>query len=190
MPYSKSGKYMSLAQAMTHWHPYAYEKLQEVAKTYNAYITYKDLGDHVMEVTGITYKATYRWVGKLLGPIVHHCIEDGYPPLTALVVHQDDQSVGEGYDENFRALGIPVPPKSDMAAKLAILDKHAADARYQCYKRFGAELPPGGGEPTLTPKLRAARDAKMAKLKAEQRGPACPIHFQELPANGRCDQCE
>lgn len=180
---------MSLNQAMKYWHPVAYDRLQEVAKTYNAYITYKDLGDHVMEVTGITYGATYRWVGKLLGPIVHRCIKDGYPPLTSLVVHQDDHSVGEGYDENFRALGIPVPPKTDMATKLAILDEHAAVARFQCYRYFGAELPAGGGEPTLTPKIRAARDAKIAKAKAEQPRPVCPTHFIELPVSGVCEMC-
>jgi hypothetical protein len=190
MPYDRDGKFLSLNEAMKYWLPVAFDKLVEVAKTYDAYITYKDLGDHVMEITGISYGATYRWVGKLLGPIVHRCVRDGLPPLTSLVVHQDDQSVGEGYDENFRALGIPVPTSEDLEAKLAILDDHAAASRLECYKFFGAELPPGGGVPTLTPRIRAARDAKRAKAKAEERRPVCPIHFIELPVSGVCEMCD
>jgi hypothetical protein len=160
VPYANNGKFMGLNQAMKYWQPVAYARLQEVAKTYNAYITYKDLGDHVMAATGITYNWNYQWVGKLLGPIVHRCRKDGYPALTSLVVRQEDQSVGLGYDENLRAEGLPVPPDDDLATKQTILDEHAALARYQCYKFFGAEMPPDGGKPTLTPMVRAAKETR------------------------------
>ena len=190
MPYDNDGNRYKLDAAMEQWIPIAIERLVDVANTYDGYITYKDLGNHVMAATGIMYDATYRWVGGLLGPIVWHCIEKGWPPLTSLVVHQDDQSVGEGYDENFRALGISVPSSDDLAAKLAILDDHAAASRLECYKFFGAELPPGGGLATLTPKIRAARDAKRAKAKAEAPPKLCPVHNIALPATGRCDECD
>jgi len=54
----------------------------------------------------------------------------------------------------------PVPPDDDLATKQAILDEQAALARYQCYKFFGAEMPPDGGKPTLTPMVRAAKEKR------------------------------
>ncbi|HKP42106.1 hypothetical protein [Mycobacterium sp.] len=176
---------MSLAAALEQLVPVAFEKLKQTAKTYNAFVTYKELGDAAKEATGIRYDATYRWVGKLLGPIVWRCKEEGLPPLTSLVVHADDHSVGEGYDEVFRAAGLPVPEGSD---KIAQLDDHAAASRLECYRHFGAELPPDGGVPTLTPKIKAARDAsKSSKPRPLQ---FCEIHNIALPATGRCDECD
>jgi hypothetical protein len=125
-------------------------------------------------------------VGKLLGPIVWRCKDEGLPPLTSLVVHADDHSVGEGYDENFRATGLPVPEGPD---KIAKLDDHAAAGRLECYRYFGAELPEGGGVPTLTPKIKAAREQRRRK-EPPKRGPVCPVHFIELPLSGRCERCE
>lgn len=187
MPYDKDGNSVSLADAMELYVPFAFEKLKETAKTYGAFMTYKELGDYVKTSTGIGYDATYRWVGGLLGPIVWMCVEQHLPPLTSLVVHSDDQSVGEGYAENFRALGLPVP---EGPGKLDVLDDHAARSRFECYRFFGAEIPPEGGGPMLTPRIKAARDARKLKAKAEAPPKLCPVHRTVLPATGRCDDCE
>ena len=42
------------------------------------------------------------------------------------------------------------------------LDMHAAEERLRCYQSFGADLPPGGGRPALTPQI-AARRAWLAR---------------------------
>lgn len=185
MPYDKDGKFMSLAAALDQLVPVGFEELKRTAKTYNAYVTYKELGDAAKAATGIRYDASYRWVGKLLGPIVWRCREEGLPPLTSLVVHADDHSVGEGYDEVLRAADLPVPEGPD---KLAELDDHAAESRLECYRYFGAELPPGGGVPTLTPKIKASREARKATAPKPLR--FCPVHNIALPATGRCDECD
>lgn len=187
MPYDKHGNSVSLAEAMEQYVPLAFEELKKTARTYGAFVTYKELGDYVKTATGIGYDATYRWVGGLLGPIVWMCVEQGLPPLTSLVVHSDDQSVGEGYAENFRAAGLPVPEGPD---KLDILDDHAAKSRLECYKFFGADIPPGGGVATLTPRIKFARDARRAKAKAEAPPVLCAVHRTVLPATGRCDYCD
>jgi hypothetical protein len=70
------------------------------------------------------------------------------------------------------------------------LDDLAAVARVECYRFYGAEPPPGGGEPALTPRAKAARDAKKATAKAAEPAKVCPVHFITLPASGICDECE
>lgn len=124
-------------------------------------------------------------MGSLLGPIVRRCKEEGWPPLTALVVPADDHSVGAGYEEVLRAAGEPIPEGED---KLAELDEHAPAARLDCYRHFGAELPEDGGVPTLTPRVKAARQAKKAAEPKPEK--LCPIHHLVLPSSGRCDQCD
>ncbi|KAA0098888.1 hypothetical protein CIW49_13500 [Mycolicibacterium sp. P1-18] len=187
MPYDKDGNSVSLANAMELYVPVAFEELKQTAQTYGAFMTYKQLGDYVTTSTGIGYDATYRWVGGLLGPIVWMCVEQNLPPLTSLVVNSHDQSVGEGYAENFRASGLPVPEGPD---RLDILDDHAAASRLECYRFFGAELPFNGGIPMLTPRIKAARDVKRLKAKAEAPPKLCPVHRTVLPTTGRCDDCE
>jgi hypothetical protein len=70
---------------------------------------------------------------------------------------------------------------------------HAAVERLRCYRHFGAVLPPGGGEPALTPpvaalRARAADRARRARYAAS--GPArCPTCNLVLPVTGSCDTC-
>ncbi len=148
MPYDKDGEYMSLDAAIKAFLPVAFDELVRTAKVYNAVITYKELAQKVKEATGIRYDAQLYWLGKLLGPLVARCAREGLPPLTSLVVHADG-TVGSGYREVLEVAGEQVPDNLDL------LDDHAAAARLECYKFFGADLPPGGGVPTLTPQARA-----------------------------------
>ena len=183
MPYDRDGKYMSLDAAIEAFLPIAFEQLVRTAKVYNAVITYKELAQAVKDATGIRYDAQLYWVGKLLGPLVWRCVEQDLPPLTALVVHAQG-TVGTGYSEVLEALGLPMPEDPEA------LEDHAAAARLECYRYYGAELPPGGGEPSLTPAVRAAREAKRAKARAEAPPELCPIHFVTLPVTGVCDMCD
>lgn len=188
MPYRADGSYLSVNDALAIWHPVAIDTLQQTAKKYGAFVTYKDLAEHVKATTGITYDAKYYWVGALLGTVVVRCHKEGWPALSSLVVHTDDQSVGEGYAEVLRVTGETVPEGLDRAGRLAFLDDHAAAARFECYTFFGAELPEGGGGPVLTPRITAARRFKKA-AEAEP-APLCPIHRTTLPKTGICDDCD
>ncbi len=181
MPHDRDGNYVKMVDALEKWIPVAFDRLVEVAKTYNGFITYKELTNAVQEATGVTHKAVLsNWSGSLLEPIVIRCRRENLPPLTALCV-KEDGTVGDGYRAVLREAGLPIP------TDLAELDDHAAIARLQCHQFFGAALPPGGGEPTLTPRARAARERK--KVTEPQPPKLCPIHFIQLPATGICDSC-
>jgi hypothetical protein len=182
VPYDKDGNYMSLDAAIDVFLLVAFDELVRTAKVYNAVITYKELAQKVKEATGIRYDAQLYWLGRLLGPLVARCAKEGLPPLTSLVVHAEG-TVGAGYREVLEVAGEPVPDDLD------VLDDHAALARLECYKFFGAELPPGGGKPTLTPRAKAARDYKRAQAKRDEPPKVCPTCFTVLPATGICDNC-
>ena len=182
VPQDRDGNQVRMAFALEQWVPVAIDSLVEAAGTYNGYITYKQLTDAVQDITGITHKGGIQnWSGQLLEPIVLHCHRKGLPPLTSLCVHADG-TVGVGYRAVLREAGEPIPESLDE------LDDHAAAARLECYSFFGAELPPGGGKPTLTPKVRAARDRKKAANPVPPK--LCTIHFMQLPLTGICSECD
>lgn len=184
MPNDAEGRYLSVAEAMKEWGPVAFDALVDVAKTYNAYITYKGLTDLVQEVTGITYGALVsNWSGNLLSYVLHRAVREGLPPLTSLCVSAEG-TVGKGYAEVLQTYGTPVPNDLDT------LNDEAAMHRLECYRYFGANLPRSGGAPTLTPKARAARAWKKAQSREAVAAKLCPKHFVTLPATGRCDACE
>jgi hypothetical protein len=64
---------------------------------------------------------------------------------------------------------------------------HAASARLDCYRWFGASLPLGGGLPALAPRLQAAVARRRPRSTAAP--PTCPQCFIQLPATGVCDSC-
>lgn len=182
MPHDRDGIYMSLDAAIDEFLPIAFDELVKTARVYNAVVTYKELAQSVKEATGIRYDAQLYWLGRLLGPLVARCAKEGLPPLTSLVVHADG-TVGAGYREVLEVAG------QSATDDLDALDDHAASARLECYKFFGAELPTGGGIPTLTPQARAARDYKRALAKRDEPPRVCPTCFTVLPTTGMCDNC-
>ncbi|MEW1614691.1 MULTISPECIES: hypothetical protein [unclassified Streptomyces] len=164
------------------WAREAYSLLIGVACSYHAVITYKELGTEVQERSGIHTRAPLQyWIGPVLGRVVREAHRRGDPPLTALVVHSGDGMVGEGYKEVLEIAG--QPPVQDALDR----ERHAARARLDCYRRFGAALPPGGGEPALAPRYRATIERRRARDAAPP--PVCRGCFVQLPATGVCDSC-
>lgn len=161
----------------------AYEVLADTATRYNDFITYKELAEKVQEVTGIHTRSQMRnWIGTVLGEVADACQRHGLPALTALCVTQN-QAVGQGYRYVLDIAGQPIPDD---------LDQHAARARLDCYRHFAAELPEGGGEPTLPPRVVVAREsaARRSAASAPPKPPAlCPQHNLALPSSGICDDC-
>jgi hypothetical protein len=183
VPYDKDRRFVSMNDALDAWEPYAIALLVETAKHYSRFVTYKQLGDAVQGQSGIRHDGLLtNWIGSLLGRVIGHCVKEEVPQLSALCV-KEDGTVGEGY--RHAAL---IHAELD-AVSLDQLDDHAARTRLECYRYFGAELPPGGGEPTLTPRAKAARDYKKAMAKLDEPPKVCPTCFVVLPVTGICDNC-
>ena len=154
-----------------------------MAHTYHAVITYKALAEKIQESTGIrTRSLLQNWIGPVLGKVVREAHRRGDPPLTALVVHTDDGMVGEGYKEVLEVAG--EPPVED------VLDRelHAARSRLECYRRFGATLPPNGGVPALAPRHQESIERR--RVRSEKPTQICPRCFMQLPSTGACDSCD
>jgi hypothetical protein len=171
------------AEAWDIWSTHAYEVLTEVAGRYHAVITYRDLGRQLQEASGVRTSALlHNWIGSVLGKVVHEAHRRGDPPLTTLVVHADDGMVGVGYREVLELAG--EPPIEDERER----ERHAAAARLTCYRRFGADLPDGGGVPALAPRYEAALARQRSRMEPPPR-PSCPNCYLQLPATGVCDSC-
>lgn len=170
-------------EAHERWAQEAYLVLVGIARSYHAVITYKELAEVIQERSGVRTQAPMRyWIGSVLGKVVREAHRRGDPPLTALVVHSGDGMVGEGYKEVLQVAG--QPPVHDVLDR----ERHAAKARLDCYQRFGATLPPGGGEPALAPRYQATIDRRRSQI--IEPPSVCPKCFVQLPATGVCDFCD
>ena len=139
MPYDNDGESVSMQSALDAWEPHAVALLADTARTYNGVVTYTQLGDAVQEQSGIRHKGLLtNWIGSLLARVIDHCVRAGTPQLGALCV-KENGTVGEGYRHALLAAG-----STDDALTRDQLDDHAAHMRLQCYRHFGAGLPPSG----------------------------------------------
>jgi hypothetical protein len=139
---TSDGSAVEFSAAIDAWTAAAIPVLEQVARSYHATISYKDLGEQVQGTAGIrTRVLLMNWIGQVLGGVARHSHQRGTPLLSCLCVHADG-TVGEGYGQaildNF---GDPLPGDLDM---------HAAVERLRCYQHFGARLPVDGGQPALT----------------------------------------
>ena len=173
------GTRVAFPDAMDAWVHAARDVLVATARRYHAYVTYGQLAEQVQVRTGIhTRTQLPNWIGKVLGRVADDALDRGEPPLTALCVRQNE-TVGDGYIYVLKIAGEPVPED---------LDQHAAVARLECYRFFGAvDLPADGGRPVLPPRVAAARDRRTRKPSLP--APVCPHCHVQLPASGRCDNC-
>lgn len=176
------GTTLTAGEAYEIWANEAYRVLSNVACTYHAVITYGELAEEVQKLSGVRTSVPFRhWIGKVLVLVVHRAHRQGDPPLTALVVHSTDGKVGEGYKAVLEVAGEP-PVEDDLER-----EHHAASARLDCYRRFGAALPRDGGVPALAPRLLATIARRRSHVGALL--PSCPNCFIQLPATGICDSC-
>ena len=139
MPYDDHGQSVSMQSALDAWEPHAIALLHDAARTYNGVVTYRQLGDAVQEQSGIRHKGlSTNWIGSLLARVIDHCVRAGTPQLGALCV-KENGTVGDGYRHALLAAGL-----TDDALTRDQLDDHAAHMRSECYRHFGAGLPPSG----------------------------------------------
>ena len=178
--------------------------LADVAGDYHAVVQVADLADFVQQRSRIrTTQAMRHWIDDVLFRVMNECVDRREPLLGALVVDQFGR-VGESYRVAVEEL---------RRERIGDLDEHAASERLDCYRVFGATLPPGGGEPGPLPapavtRVRAGSDlprrprtsssaggqgSARATPRPAAREPApprvCDRCFLELPVSGVCDNC-
>ncbi len=175
------GSRVEYAAALAAWTAAAVPVLERVARSYQATISYRELGDEVQHVTGIhTRVLLMNWIGQVLGGASRISHQRGQPMLSALCVHSDG-TVGEGYGQAILDnYGGPLPDD---------LDTHAAEERLRCYQHFGADLPPGGGRPALTSQVAARRAWLARQSRPDAPASLCPSCNLTLPVSGICDNC-
>lgn len=171
---------VSTETARSAWALAAREVLEKVAGTYNATITYAELAEEVQARTDIvTTQLVWYWIGDVLARVEDARTEEDGPLVTALCV-QSTGVVGDGYGAAV-ARATDSPPDD--------LQMHAAKERLRCYRAFGAELPPGGGQPTLTAQEQTRRERVRAVSAKNAKPAVCPTCYTQLPLTGICDTC-
>ena len=176
--YDRDGVAVERDVAMIAWVKAARPVLEDVARKYNATITYGVLASKVQEEAGIfTTQLVHYWAG----PVALGCYQADEPLLSSLVVNAQGL-VGDGYKAAVvSTYGEPAPEDLQM---------HSAEERLKCYRHFGAEnLPAGGGRPTLPPQVARQRLKAAATARSLVPKPICPKHHLELPLTGQCDLC-
>ncbi|MDX6326710.1 MAG: hypothetical protein QOK15_3064 [Nocardioidaceae bacterium] len=124
------------------WALAARELLVETAQRYHAVVTYQQLAEFVQRRSLIrTTQQPQHWLGDVLSRISSECERRREPFLSSLCVDSHGR-VGAVYRntiEQYRGENVADP------------DAHAAEERLDCYRHFGAALPPGGGVPAMPP---------------------------------------
>jgi hypothetical protein len=180
------GAVVPLREATVAWALAAHAELSEIATGYGHFITVNALAVRVQEVSGVHTEAPTRtWMDAILRKIARRCDSAGEPPLIALCVRQN-HTVGDTYKYVLELAGLPIPDD---------LELHAAYARWQCYRHYGAEMPADiATPPPLTPKATTRRRSASATVQTEvkpqpTRATVCAHCFIQLPANGTCEYC-
>lgn len=170
---------MRIKDALGPWGQSAHDQLLSTASTYQAVITYKELAELVQRVSGVrTEMLMMHWIGSVLEDVARRCIAQDQPPLTSLCVHQDG-TIGDGYAKAARLSGIEVNGDIELLA---------AEHRLECYRRYATDLPPDGGQPTLTRQV-ADRRNRTAPGRPEPVVVMCPNCQIQLPRSGACGYC-
>lgn len=176
-----TGEAVSTEEARSSWAVAAREVLGDVARTYNATITYADLADEVQARTGIVTQQLMRnWIGDVLGRVSDACADADEPLVPALCV-QATGVVGGGYGGAVARATGSLPDDLQM---------HAAEERLRCYQHFDADLPEGGGRATLTRQEEARRTKARLSHSAPAKRAVCPTCFTQFPLTGICDACD
>jgi hypothetical protein len=176
--YDAQGRAVEMVRAKTAWAQAARPILEGVASRYGEYITYGALAAEVQERAQIwTRQLIHYWIGE----VAFMAHRNGEPLLSSLVV-DTEQEVGAGY----RSAVLEVyGPNADVGD----LQMHSAEERLKCYRYFGATLPPDGGTPILTARVRERRSRLATQRRTSASAKYCPTCHLQLPATGLCDTC-
>ncbi|MDO9456592.1 hypothetical protein [Nocardioides sp.] len=172
------------AEAEALWAARAPQILTEVASAYQGLITHTDLAARLQADTGVhTRSNPQTWLGRVLAVSSADDVAQGRPPLTSLVVHRVNGTVGAPYDEVLRVTG--QDPIEDEVER----ERHAAEARMECYRWANATLPADGGHSALSPRYDMVLTRGRRKARQEAEPDVCPTCFMAIPPTGVCDNC-
>ncbi len=188
------------AAALEAWSRAARPVLVSVARHYGRLMTPNDLAAEVQAFSGVkTREPADAWLDEVLDAVDVECVARDEPLLSAFCIDSDGR-VGERYRVLVRSLD----------ANAADIEMHAANQRVEAHRAHGATLPVDGGRPALPPQLAKLRaSAPKASTATRKRAastkppaprkpkkpeppprPVCPTCFLQLPATGRCDNCD
>jgi hypothetical protein len=182
------------------WNRAARPVLVQVARRYGALTTPNDLAEEVQVLSGVrTRESVELWIDDVLDAVGVECLARGEPLLSAFCVGPDGR-IGARYEK--LAVGVDTTAAADV-------EMHAAKQRLDAHHYHGAIVPVDGGRPILPPqlaKLRASAPKRSTTArtrstqtkaptarkpkKPEIKRAVCPTCFLELPATGRCDNCD
>jgi hypothetical protein len=161
-------------------------------------------GDLAEEVQGVTSVRTRvpaeEWIDDVLDAVDIDCVSRDEPLLSSFCTDADGR-IGARYER----LVVSLDP---LAAR--DIEMHAATQRLEAHRYHGAIMPVDGGRPALPPQLAKQRATApkpasttrtrpaRAKVPAPRKPkkpelperPVCPTCFLQLPATGRCDNCD
>lgn len=167
------------------WAEATVPKLEVVASRYGDYISYGELAKYFFEQTQVrTDQRLDYWIRHVLGMVLDYCDAKGLPALPALVVQKKSGMVGPGFSAWLPKIGLPATQNPN------VLEWVAAQERLNCYRRFGAVVPPDA-RPTATREYAAllSRDERSASKRSPALEATCPGCGTVLPMSGQCDTC-
>ena len=196
------GEPVDAVSARDAWARAARPILVQVARRYGALTTPNELAEEVQAHAGVqTREAAGLWIGDVLEDVGLECGARSEPLLPAFCIGPDGR-IGERYQQLVVHLIGSAP---------ADIEVHAATERLEAHRYHGAIMPVDGGHPTL-PRQLASQRAAAPKRTAGTRAPStrvkkavtprkpkkpelpprpvCPTCFLQLPATGRCDNCD
>lgn len=166
------------------WAEAVHPVLADVAGGYQALITQAELAARLQDETGISTRSNAKsWMTRVLATSAAADVAADRPPLTALVVHQTHGTVGPAYEEVLRLTGEPVI--DDEVQR----ERHAAEARMECYRWAGAKMPADGGHAALSPRFDLVLTRGRKKAREEAVADVCTTCFMAIPPTGVCDTC-
>ena len=197
------GEPVDAASARDAWARAARPILVQVARRYGALTTPNELAEEVQALAGVqTRESAESWIDDVLEDVGLECGARSEPLLPAFCIGGPDGRIGERYQQLVAHLNGSAP---------ADIEMHAATERLEAHRYHGAIMPVDGGHPTL-PRQLASQRAAAPKRTAATRAPStrvrkpptprkpkkpelpprpvCPTCFLQLPATGRCDNCD
>jgi hypothetical protein len=191
------------AAALEAWSRAGRAVLVQVARRYGALMPPSSFAEEVQAFSGVrTREPVEQWVDDVLDAVGVECVARDEPLLSAFCVKPGDGRIGPRYEK--LALSVDASAANDV-------EMYAAKQRLEAHRYHGAILPVDGGQPALPPelaKVRAAAPKRSAsagtRTRAARPKPAtrrkpknpeieravCPTCFLQLPATGRCDNCD
>jgi hypothetical protein len=199
--YRTDGTTIDDAAALEAWSRAARPVLVQVARRYGSLMAPSSFAEEVQALSGVrTREPAAAWVDDVLDAVGVECIARDEPLLSAFCIGADGH-IGARYEK----LAISVD-----ASAVNDIEMHAAKQRLEAHRYHGAIVPVDGGKPALPPQLKrvsAATPKRAASTGARTRSaraktatprkpknpelprPVCPTCFLQLPATGRCDNC-